>query len=89
MRQNKLETWTKEHERSAYIRKLAYRTNRTYLTYRTYIEEKTPETAANTLICVIYQTTFLLDRTIKQLEEQFKREGGFSERMHRVRRQQA
>ena len=88
LRQNKLETWTKEHEKSAYIRKLAYRTNRTYLTYRTYIEEKTPETAANTLICVIYQTTFLLDRTIKQLEQQFKKEGGFSERMHRVRRQQ-
>ncbi|MBN2313665.1 MAG: four helix bundle protein [Sedimentisphaerales bacterium] len=45
-----------------------------------------PETAANTLICLINQATFLLRRQILKLEESFLREGGFTERMYQARR---
>jgi four helix bundle suffix protein len=36
---------------------------------KTYIEGKNPETAANTLICLIYQANYLLDQQLRQLEE--------------------
>jgi restriction system protein len=85
LRQSHLEQWPKDHEKAAFIRKLAYRPNRTYSTYRSYIEEKGPENAANALICVIHQTNFLLDRLLRQLDQAFLKEGGFTERMHALR----
>jgi four helix bundle suffix protein len=44
-----------------------------------------PETAANTLICLIHQTNFLLDQQLRQLETAFVQEGGLRERMTRAR----
>lgn len=85
LRQNALQTWAKDDPKAAYIRKFATEPDRTYETYRTYIEQKTAETAANTMICLINQTTYLLGRVMLQLEEKFKNEGGFSERLYRVR----
>lgn len=85
LRQNGHELWSKEHEKAAFIRKLGSKTDRTYTTYRTYIEEKSPETAANTLICLIHQTSYLLDNMKRQQEKRFKEEGGFSERMYKAR----
>jgi four helix bundle suffix protein len=32
------------------------------------VEEKTPEVAGNTLICLIHQTNYLLDQQLRQLE---------------------
>jgi restriction system protein len=87
LRQNGHELWSKDHEKAAFIRKLASLPNRTFLTYKDYIEGKSPETAANTMICLIHQTTFLLNRVMSQLEERFKTEGGLTERMYRVRSQ--
>jgi len=57
------------------------------MTYRTYIEEAPPEVAANTLICLIHQTNYLLDQQLRQLERQFLEEGGFTEKLYRVRSQ--
>jgi len=45
----------------------------------------TPEAAANTLICLINQTTYLLRRQIQKLERDFLGEGGFTERLYRKR----
>ncbi len=45
----------------------------------------TPEVAANTLICLINQASFLLGRQLQRLEQQFLSEGGFSERLYRER----
>jgi restriction system protein len=36
--------------------------------------------AANTLICLIHQTNYLLDQLLRQLEKQFLQKGGFTER---------
>lgn len=46
-----------------------------------------PEVAANTLICLINQASYLLGRQIKSLEEQFLKEGGFTERLYHTRQQ--
>jgi four helix bundle suffix protein len=48
----------------------------------------TPETAANTLICLINQATYLLNRQLEKLEQQFLSEGGFTERLYRERSEQ-
>lgn len=87
LRQNNLEHWSKSHPKAVFIRKLATKPNRTYETYKTYLEDKTAETAANTLICLINQTTYLLNRVLRQLENRFREEGGFTERLYRARKQ--
>jgi restriction system protein len=43
------------------------------------------EKAANTLICLINQASFLLARQIAKLEQSFLNEGGFTERLYRAR----
>jgi len=87
LRQRKLATWEKNHPLAREVRRLAYSDNRSYMTYRTYIEEAPPEVAANTLICLIHQTNYLLDQQLRQLEQQFLREGGFTEKLYRARSQ--
>ena len=44
-----------------------------------------PEVAANTLICLIHQATYLLRRQLENLERQFLSEGGFTEKLYRAR----
>ena len=43
------------------------------------------EVAGNTMICLINQETFLLNRQITRLAAEFEQEGGFTERLYRVR----
>ena len=85
LRQHGLALWDKEHPTAQAVRKLVYRTNRSYETYKPYIENSPPEVAANTLICLINQTNYLLDQQLRQLEQQFVEEGGFTERLYRTR----
>lgn len=85
LRQRGLAQWDKDDPRAQKIRKLAYEKDRSYENYRSYVEEDSPEVAANTVICVIFQTTYLLDRLIKQLERDFIEQGGISERMLKAR----
>jgi restriction system protein len=49
------------------------------------IRTATAEKAANTVICLINQASFLLARQIRKLEESFVNEGGFSERLYQAR----
>jgi four helix bundle suffix protein len=85
LRQRKLPLWGKNHPQAQRIRKLVYASNRSYTTYRTYIEGTTPVVAANSLICLIHQTNFLLDQQLRQLEKQFLDQGGFTETLYRAR----
>lgn len=87
LRQRGLAVWGKNHPTAQVVRKLVYEKNRTYGTYRPYIEEAPPEVAANTLICLINQTNYLLDQQLRQLEQQFLEEGGFTEKLYRARSQ--
>lgn len=43
------------------------------------------ETAANTLICLINQASYLLRKQLQSLEKAFLKEGGFTERLYRER----
>ena len=84
LRQKGLSLWEKGSPRARAVRALAWEENRSYRTYKTYIENSS-ETAANTMVCLIHQTNYLLDRLLRQLERQFLKEGGFTERLYRVR----
>ncbi len=87
LRQRNLPLWGKNHPQAREIRKLCYRKYRSYKTYLTYIEDSPPGVAANTMICLIHQTNFLLDQQLRQLEQQFLEQGGFTERLYHARRQ--
>jgi restriction system protein len=49
------------------------------------IKDAPPEVAANTIICLVNQASYLLGRQLKKLEEAFLAEGGFTERLYRER----
>lgn len=85
LRQKGLVLWPKDHAHARRIRKLAYVKNRSYTTYKPYIEDAIPQTAANTIICVIHQTNYLLDQQLRQLERRFLEHGGFTERLYKAR----
>lgn len=86
LRQRNLQLWDKEHPKAKEIRPLAFQKDRSYKTYRTYFE-KDSETAANAAVCLIHQANYLLDRQLRALEKDFIAEGGFTERLYRVRSQ--
>jgi len=85
LRQRGLALWGKDHRSAQVVRRLAYEKNRSYMTYRPYIETAPAEVAANTVICLIHQTNYLLDQQLRQLEQAFLREGGFTERLYQSR----
>ena len=68
LKQNDLELWPKDHEKALFIRKLAYDEEKSYETYRRYIEDESPETAANAMVCLILQANYLLDRHLQELQ---------------------
>ena len=87
LRQKSLPLWPKGHPQAQEIRALAYRSDRSYSTYKTYFEGSSSEIAANAAICLIHQANYLLDRQLRALEKGFLEEGGFTERLYRVRSQ--
>ena len=86
LRQQRLVLWGKDHPQSREVRALCYRKNRSYATYKTYFESSA-EIAANTMICLIHQTNYLLDQQLRALEKEFLKEGGFTEKLYRARSQ--
>jgi four helix bundle suffix protein len=85
LRQRSLRLWGKNDPRAQKVRQLAYASDRSYGTYRTYIEGAPPEVAANTVICLIHQSNYLLDRQLRQLENRFLNQGGFTEKLYGAR----
>jgi four helix bundle suffix protein len=87
LRQKGFPVWGKDEPKAVAVRAFARTANRSYSTYRPYFEEEGPEVAANAAICVIHQTNYLLDQQLRALEQAFMKEGGFTERLYRVRSQ--
>jgi four helix bundle suffix protein len=91
LRQRGWRQWSRDEAMAKQIRGLAWAQDRSYRTYKTYIEDATAEVAANTMICLVHQTNYLIDQQLRQLERQFLEQGGFTERLYdmrqRVRRQ--
>ena len=87
LRQQGLPLWAKDHAKAKEIRALCYSKDRSYSTYKTYFEASSPEIAANVAVCLIHQTNYLLDQQLRALEKEFLKEGGFTEKLYRVRSQ--
>ena len=87
LRQKGLPLWPKDNPNANGVRKLCYQKNKSYLTYKAYIEASPHEVAANTMICLIHQTNYLLDQQLRALEKEFLEDGGFTERLYRTRSQ--
>lgn len=92
LRQRGLRLWHKDSPEALAVRN-RFRSDRSDKSDRSDGSDKTdwsddPEIAANTLICLIHQATYLLRRQLENLERQFLTEGGFTERLHRERTQQ-
>jgi four helix bundle suffix protein len=89
LRQNGLRIWAKDSPEALAIRK-KYQSNssdKSDVSDRYSLKTAAPEVAANTLICLINQASYLLGRQLQRLEQQFLKEGGFTERLYRVRSQ--
>ncbi|MDO5341196.1 MAG: four helix bundle suffix domain-containing protein [Bacteroidia bacterium] len=56
--------------------------------YRKLIATRPAETIANMAIVLLYQEDYLLHRQLQSLERAFKKNGGFREKMARVRREE-
>jgi restriction system protein len=87
LRQKRLPLWGKEHAKAKEVRALAWKDDRSYVTYKAYFEEAVSEVAANAAICLIHQTSHLLEQQLLALEREFLEAGGFTERLYRARSQ--
>jgi restriction system protein len=85
LRQRNLTVWGKDHPTAHLVRRLAYAPNRSCRTDSAYVEQAPPEVAANTMLCLIHQTNYLLDQQLRHLEQTFLKEGGFTERLYQAR----
>ncbi len=54
----------------------------------TYLKTAPAEIAANTLLCLINQASYLLHRQLERLEKDFLEHGGFTERLYAARTKQ-
>jgi len=90
LRQHRLPLWDKDSPQALAIRG-RYRSDPSDLSDRSDdpygLATAEPEVAANTLICLINQATYLLKRQIQRLERDFLDQGGFTERLYQKRRE--
>jgi four helix bundle suffix protein len=77
--------WGKDSKEALFVRRLGAKPDVSYESYRSYVESRPSHIVANILICLIHQTTYLLDQQIRQPERDFLQEGGLRERMSRAR----
>ncbi|OQZ02292.1 MAG: four helix bundle protein [Candidatus Brocadia sp. UTAMX1] len=89
LRQNGLRIWAKDSPEALAVRKkyLSDSSDRSNASDPYSLKTATPEVAANTLICLINQASYLLGRQLQGLEQLFLKDGGFTERLYRTRSQ--
>ena len=78
-----LPEWPKDSEKGLAARRLGRAG--TWEAFAPHMETKSDEVAANLMVSLIRQCTYLLARQIAQLEEDFKKHGGIRERMYAAR----
>lgn len=78
-----LPEWPKDSDKGLAARRLGR--EGTWEVFAPHVEKKSDEVAANLMISLIRQCTYLLARQIAQLEEDFKKHGGIRERMYAAR----
>jgi four helix bundle suffix protein len=97
LRQRKLPQWAKDCPEARAVRELGRRrpdpTDRTDRTdpselrrpYANWLEHQDPGVVANTLICLIHQASYLLDRQVAALERAIVHGGGYREQLTAAR----
>ena len=90
LRQHGMPLWSKDDPRALAVRNKyrsdpADRADQSDKSDPYGIRTATVEVAANTLICLINQASYLLGRQMQTLEQSFLNEGGFTERLYRTR----
>jgi four helix bundle suffix protein len=87
LRQRGMRIWEKDSPEALEVRKkyLSDKSDKSDASDPYGIKTATSETAANTLICLINQASFLLGRQLQKLEQDFLTEGGFTERLYKQR----
>jgi len=86
LRQRGLRMWAKDSADALAVRK-RYQSDRSDKSDLYKIATTSPEVAANTLICLINQASYLLGRQLQKLEQQFLTECGFTEKLYHARQQ--
>ena len=79
-----LEQWDINSEKAQQTRKVCSKHNDSAY-YREAIKERSDETIANIAITLIHQTDLLLRKIIDRLQEDFVKNGGIRESMHKAR----
>ena len=89
LRQRGLRLWAKDDPRALEVRNRfrSDASDRSDPTDPFGIRTVPPEEAANTLVCLINQASFLLGRQLEGLERRFLEEGGFTEQLYRARQE--
>jgi four helix bundle suffix protein len=85
MRNRKIQEWKPDHPYALRLRRLNRVPEANYETFRKGIEHPDPAICANVIVGLIKVTTYLLDRQLRRLEQDFIKEGGLRERMTRAR----
>lgn len=96
LRQRGLQIWGKDSPEALKVRRsyVSNRSGRSDLSDRSDMSDRSdpynistalPEVAANSLICLINQASYLLGRQLQRLEQEFLTEGGFTERLYQAR----
>ena len=85
LRTRKYAEWDLEHPYTKRLRELNRVPEGNYETFRRGIENENPEICANVMIGLIKVTTYLLSKQLKNLEQEFLKEGGLRERMSKAR----
>ena len=84
LRTNGFRQWEKDSIELNAMRELGKKHNDSAF-YMNIVKTRPPETIANIAICLIKQNDYLLFNLLKSLEKKFLNEGGFRERMTRLR----
>jgi len=91
LRQSGLKQWSKNDPRVVEFRNKSSKlvrnlSNLRRLTQRALLPQD-PERAANLLLTLAHQATFLLNRQVEALEEKHRKEGGYTEKLYRERKE--
>jgi four helix bundle suffix protein len=87
LRQRGLRVWDKNSAQAREVREKLASDQSDGSDVSAAMKTATPENAANTLLCLINQASYLLHRQLERLERDFVERGGFTERLYAVRTQ--
>jgi four helix bundle suffix protein len=85
LRVNGYAEWSPSHPYALRLRELNRQPDSGYETFRKGVEHEEPEICANVIIGLIRVCSFLLERQLRSIEQEFLEQGGMRERMTKAR----